>query len=235
MAGTFVTFEGIDGCGKSTQVGFVAAALSEQGTHVVRLREPGGTAISEKVRALLLDPANVDMRPEAELLLYEAARAQLVRQVIEPALEVGSVVLCDRFFDSTFAYQAIARGLGEELVRTANELGSCGRTPDATVVFDLDPQVAWGRATRGGTDRLEAEGVAFQERVRQGYLRAAELEPSRVLVVDADGTPEEVFARTIACLSDVLPALSDLDVDGFFVRQAALERAMADITSSVAG
>jgi dTMP kinase len=148
---------------------------------------------------------------------------------------VGSVVLCDRFFDSTFAYQAIARGLGEELVRTANELGSCGRTPDATVVFDLDPQVAWGRATRGGADRLEAEGVAFQERVRQGYLRAAELEPSRVLVVDADGTPEEVFARTIACLSDVLPALSDLDVDGFFVRQAALERAMADITPSVAG
>ena len=231
--GTFVTFEGIDGCGKSTQVKFIVAALQELGANVVSLREPGGTAISEKIRALLLDPENMEMRPEAELLLYEASRAQLVRQVIEPALEAGSIVLCDRYFDSTFAYQAAARGLREDVVRVANGLGSCGCVPDATVVFDLDADVALSRATKGGADRLEAEGIAFQRRVRDGYRKIADLEPERILLVDADGTREEVFGRLVEALLPVLPILTSLDVPSFLERQADLERVMADISSSL--
>ncbi|MDO5708752.1 MAG: dTMP kinase [Coriobacteriales bacterium] len=233
MAGTFVTFEGIDGCGKTTQLELLCAALAERGIRAVRLREPGGTAISEKIRALLLDPANMEMRPQAELLLYEASRAQLVTQVIKPALEVGAVVVCDRFFDSTFAYQSGARGLEEDIIRMANELGSCGCTPDATVVFDLDPTVAWERATHNGADRLEAEGLAFQERVRAGYHRAAELEPERLRMIDAARTREEVFSRLVEALSDVLPQLEGLDVAAFVARQADVERAMADIAQGL--
>ena len=233
MAGTFISFEGIDGCGKSTQITYAVAALRELGENCVCLREPGGTAISEKIRALLLDPQNMEMRPEAELLLYEASRAQLVRQVIEPALAAGSIVLCDRYFDSTFAYQAAARGLDEEVVRAANELGSCGFVPDVTIVFDLDVETALERATRGGADRLEAEGIAFQRRVRDGYLRAAELEPDRILLVDADGTPEQVFGRLVSALEPALPMLAGFDVEAFLSRQADVERAMADITSSL--
>lgn len=227
--GVFVTLEGIDGCGKSTQLSILTAALSELDVRHVRLREPGGTAISEKIRALLLDTANIEMRPEAELLLYEASRAQLVRQVIEPALQSGTTVVCDRFFDSTFAYQSAARGLGEDLVRKANELGSCGRIPDLTIVFDIDPQIAWDRATHDGVDRLEAEGLVFQERVRTGYQRAAELEPERVIMLDAGGSRDEVFARLVAALSETIPALATLDVPAFLARQDDVERAMADI------
>lgn len=194
--GTFVTLEGPDGCGKSTQARLLVEALSERGVEVVALREPGGTAVSERIRALLLDPENADMCPECELLLYEASRAQLVRRVIEPALRRGACVVCDRFYDSTFAYQAGGHGLDEGLVARANELGSCGLAPDRTVVLDLDPALALARAGQTGSpDRLESEGVGLQERVRAGYLRLAELEPGRVRVVDAAGSPDEVRAR----------------------------------------
>jgi dTMP kinase len=232
-SGVFVTLEGIDGCGKSTQLSVLTAALDELGVRYVKLREPGGTAISEKIRALLLDTANIEMRPEAELLLYEASRAQLVRQVIEPALKSGTTVVCDRFFDSTFAYQAAARGLGEELVRKANELGSCGCVPDLTIVFDLDPEVAWTRAIHTGADRLEAEGLAFQERVREGYRRAAELEPQRIVMLDAEGTRDEVFGRLVSALSDAIPELATLDVTAFLARHDDVERTLADIASGL--
>lgn len=201
--GVFITLEGADGCGKTTQAALVAAELESRGREVVRLREPGGTAISEKVRALLLDPANAEMVPECELLLYEASRAQLTRQVIEPALARGAVVLCDRYYDSTFAYQAGGRALDDALVRRANVLGSCGVLPDRTLVFDLDPAVAYARATAGGADRMEAEGLAFQERVRAAYLRLAAEEPERVRVVDALGEKDEVAARALAALADL--------------------------------
>ncbi len=204
MAGTFITLEGIDGCGKSTQAQLLASALREAGFEVVALREPGGTSISEKIRALLLDPANVGMAPECELLLYEASRAQLVREVIEPALARGAVVVCDRFFDSTYGYQYGGRGLSEELVRQCNQLGSCGLAPTRTVVFDLSPEVAFARATAGGADRMEAEGLAFQERIRAAYLRLCELEPERVTAVDATGTPQEVFHRLVDALASVV-------------------------------
>jgi dTMP kinase len=209
MAGLFITLEGIDGCGKSTQAARLAEALRRSGHEVVSLREPGGTAISEKIRALLLDPANAEMADECELLLYEASRAQLVRQVIEPALARGAIVVCDRFYDSTYGYQHGGRGLDEDLINKCNALGSCGVDPHVTVVFDLAPEVALSRATKGGADRLEGEGLAFQCRIREAYLRLAEREAARVRMVDADGSVDEVYARLVACLSDVLPQLGD--------------------------
>ena len=205
--GVFITLEGADGCGKSTQASLLESALAATGREVVRLREPGGTAISEKVRALLLDPANGEMAPECELMLYEASRAQLTRQVIEPALARGALVLCDRYYDSTYAYQAGGRGLDDGLVRRANALGSCGVSPDRTVVLDLEPATAYARATAGGADRMEAEGLAFQERVRAAYLRLAAEEPSRVRVVDASGEKDEVAMRVADALSDLVGPL----------------------------
>ena len=207
--GAFVSLEGIDGSGKSTQAALLVDYLQELGVPVVSLREPGGTPISEKIRRLLLDPANAAMCDECELLLYEASRAQLVRQVIEPALASGKVVVCDRFFDSTYAYQAAGRGLADALVRTCYVLGSGGVRPDRTVVFDLDPELAFSRATRDGADRLESAGLAFQERVRAGYLRLAEEEPARVRVVDASGSVDEVTTRLERALADVLPQLGE--------------------------
>lgn len=207
MRGIFITLEGPDGCGKTTQAALLARALEETGREVVRLREPGGTAISEKVRSLLLDPANEGMSAECELLLYEASRAQLVRQVIEPALARGEVVLCDRFYDSTLAYQAGGRELDEGLVRAANALGSCGLAPDRTLVLDLETEVAYARATKGGVDRMEAEGLSFQRRVRDAYLRLAEAEPGRVRLVDATGDERAVAGRIAEALADLLPAL----------------------------
>lgn len=196
--GLFITVEGIDGCGKSTQARLIAAALEAAGHDVLRLREPGGVKISEQIRAILLDPANAEMGDVCELLLYEAARAQLVHQVIRPALAAGKTVICDRFYDSTTAYQAFADGLDRGMVSQANELAVDGCRPDLTLVFDLPVEDALRRRSgREAEDRLELKGLEFQERVAAGFRAVAADEPERVKLIDAGGSIAEVFSSVV--------------------------------------
>ena len=202
--GVFITLEGIDGCGKSTQATYLVDDLAATGREVVSLHDPGSTRLSEKIRLLLLDPGNDDMCDECELMLYEAARAQMVREAIEPALARGAIVVCDRFCDSTFAYQSGGRGIDQDIVRSANVMGSCGLVPDATLLFDIEPNQALDRATKEGADRLEGVGIGFQERVRASYLELAQAEGGRIRVIDAVGTPDLVRLRVKAALADVL-------------------------------
>lgn len=211
--GLFITFEGIDGCGKSTQARLIAAALEAAGHDVLRLREPGGVKISEQIRAILLDPANAEMGDVCELLLYEAARAQLVHQVIRPALAAGKTVVCDRFCDSTTAYQAFADGLDRNMVSQANELAVDGCRPDLTFVFDLPVEDALRRRSgREAEDRLELKGLEFQERVAAGFRAVAADEPDRVKLIDAGGSIAEVFSGVAAELRSAGLSMSEDDV-----------------------
>jgi dTMP kinase len=203
--GLFITFEGGEGSGKSTQLKLVAKRLENAGVPARVLREPGGTLVGEAIRSLLLDPEHTGLDARAELLLYEAARAQLVAEVIEPALEAGEVVFCDRFFDSTTAYQGYARGLPLDEVHVLNASATGGVTPDRTLVFDIDPELGVERATSQGADRLEGEDRTFHEAVREGFLAIAADEPGRVRVIDASGTVDEVAARVATALGDLAP------------------------------
>lgn len=211
--GLFITVEGIDGCGKSTQARLIAAALEAAGHDVLRLREPGGVKISEQIRAILLDPANAEMGDVCELLLYEAARAQLVHQVIRPALAAGKTVVCDRFYDSTTAYQAFADGLDRNMVFQANELAVDGCRPDLTLVFDLPVEDALRRRSgREAEDRLELKGLEFQERVAAGFRAVAVDEPDRVKLIDAGESIAEVFSGVAAELRSAGLSMSEDDV-----------------------
>lgn len=211
--GLFITVEGIDGCGKSTQARLIAAALEAAGHDVLRLREPGGVRISEQIRAILLDPANAEMGDVCELLLYEAARAQLVHQVVRPALAAGKTVVCDRFYDSTTAYQAFADGLDRNMVSQANELAVDGCRPDLTLVFDLPVEAALRRRSgREAEDRLELKGLEFQERVAAGFRAVAADEPDRVKLIDAGGSIAEVFSGVAAELRSAGLSMSEGDV-----------------------
>jgi len=191
--GAFITFEGIEGSGKSTQAALLKAFLEAQGLEVLVTREPGGSPIGEQIRQILLDPGNHGMVPLAELLLYEASRCQHVEAVIRPALDDGKTVICDRFFDASTAYQGYARGLGIKMVGKLNLVATGGRKPDLTLVLDLPVNVGLRRLGRN-LDRIEREAVEFHDRVRQGYLRIAEDEPDRVKVVDAAGTADDTFS-----------------------------------------
>lgn len=211
--GLFITVEGIDGCGKSTQARLIAAALEAAGHDVLRLREPGGVKISEQIRAILLDPANAEMGDVCELLLYEAARAQLVHQVIRPALAAGVTVVCDRFYDSTTAYQAFADGLDRNMVSQANELAVDGCRPDLTLVFDLPVEDALRRRSgREAEDRLELKGLEFQERVAAGFRAVVVDEPDRVKLIDAGESIAEVFSGVAAELRSAGLSVSEDDV-----------------------
>lgn len=211
--GLFITVEGIDGCGKSTQARLIAAALEAAGHDVLRLREPGGVKISEQIREILLDPANAEMGDVCELLLYEAARAQLVHQVIRPALAAGKTVVCDRFYDSTTAYQAFADGLDRNMVSQANELAVDGCRPDLTLVFDLPVEDALRRRSgREAEDRLELKGLEFQERVAAGFRAVAADEPDRVKLIDAGESIAEVFSGVAAELRLAGLSMSEDDV-----------------------
>lgn len=197
--GLFVSFEGSEGCGKSTQIRRLSAWLQEQGKSSLTTREPGGTAAGDEIRHLLQHaPQGHGLVPEAELLLFAASRAQLVREVILPALEAGQAVLSDRFHDSTTVYQGVARQLPPEKVALVNNFAVGGCLPDITFLLDMDAREAFGRL--GGrnrpTDRMESEPPEFYQAVREGYLRAAEAEPNRFCVLDA-ARAEDDLARDI--------------------------------------
>lgn len=191
--GLFITFEGVEGCGKSTQARALEERLADMGVSVVRTREPGGTPLGERLRDILLDRAEAGMSAETELFLYLASRAEHVRNVIVPAIARGAVVIADRFGDASVAYQGGGRELGAGLVRDLNQVATLGVKPDVTFLLDLDPAAGLERLTSAGDerpadpDRIESEEIEFHRRVREAYLAAAELEPERFLVLDAGG------------------------------------------------
>ena len=219
--GLFITFEGGDGAGKSTHLQLLALALRDRGEEVVCLREPGGTIIGEQLRQVVLDPGNYVMTDECELLIYEAARAQLVSQVIRPELEIGSIVLCDRFADSTLAYQSFGRGLDRAFVERANAFACQGIWPDRTILMMTggDADVGLERATHHKhADRLEMAGTDFHERVNSGFLFLAQEDPGRVRLVVSDDTKAATSAKVFGELSDLFPWMADSAVctDEFF-------------------
>ena len=193
--GIFITFEGTDGSGKSTQFRLFADYLRQNGFDVVLTREPGGTRISEKIRNIILDPVNTEMDPMTEALLFASSRAQHVEELIRPSLEEGKIVLCDRFMDSSIAYQGYGRGLGD-CVRIINEYAIGGLQPDITFYLDLDPDAGRERNTRAGkTDRMEQEKMEFHRRVYNGYRELSEIYKNRFVCIDASLTIEEVADR----------------------------------------
>jgi dTMP kinase len=211
--GAFITFEGSEGCGKSTQVTRLASRLEQAGLRVLVTREPGGTAIGEKIRDLLqFAPESLAMTPETELLLFEASRSQLVRETIRPALEQGSVVISDRFFDSTTVYQGVARKLEPDIVATLNDFAAGPDRPDLTIVLDVDGATARARMLRrvrpaGTVDRMEQEPLEFYERVREGYRDLARREPARIRLLDGSQSADEVESEIWREVSVRFPAL----------------------------
>jgi dTMP kinase len=199
--GRFITFEGIDGCGKTTQIRMLAPWLRERGEDFVETVEPGGTSIGRQIRKILLDPVNADLQPRAELLLYFASRAQNVDEVIRPALEAGRTVLCDRFTDSTLVYQGCGRGLDTEVVRDLDRIACRGLRPDVTILIDIDIDTSLARARRRNErtgpeeSRIDDEDAAFHERVRNGYLALAKAEPDRIIVIDGTVSIAQVSQR----------------------------------------
>jgi len=197
----FITFEGPEGSGKTTQIQPLFADLQSRGYDVVLTREPGGTAIGDQIRRILLDPANQEMLPEAEILLFSASRAQLVGQVVRPALERGAIVICDRFADSTMAYQGYGRGLDLESLHRITQFATGGLMPDLTVYLDLDVEEGLRRKRVAGQqdseawNRLDQQAIDFYDRVQRGYLALASAEPDRWLVIDAARPTEVVQAE----------------------------------------
>jgi len=190
----FITFEGLDGSGKTTQATLLVHRLSALGREVMFLREPGGTTVSEKIRAILLDKQHLELRQKTELLLFSAARAQLVEDVIRPALRSGKVVICDRFYDSTTAYQGYGRKLNLDEIRSINTLATSGTTPDLTVLVDVELDELRRRRHSAGIvdDRMESSGVEFYQRVRGGYLAMTVAEPKRIILINGMRPVEEI-------------------------------------------
>ena len=206
MRGLFITLEGGDGAGKSTQIRNIEKFFTDRGMTVTHTREPGGPPIAEKLRAILLDPANSEMEAVTEMLIYAAGRAQNVRETVEPALERGEIVICDRYVDSSIAYQAYGRELGG-MVAEVNHHATGGLRPDLTVWLDIDPETGRARAAHDkDPDRLERESAAFHARVREGYASIAEAEPERFKRVDATGTVDEIKDEIYRFLEELCKA-----------------------------
>ncbi|MGB4610163.1 MAG: dTMP kinase [Saccharofermentanales bacterium] len=193
--GLFITFEGIDGSGKTLQLELLTADLKKADLKYLLLREPGGTLISEQIRKILLDRKNTEMSDATELLLFAAARAQLVNQIVKPALAAKTIVISDRFFDSTTAYQGYGRDMDVDFIQNLNDFATQGLRPDLTFYFDISVAVALDRLKSRieKTDRIDLESRNFMEKTRAGYLQIAERNPDRVRVIDAERTPEEIY------------------------------------------
>jgi dTMP kinase len=208
--GLFITFEGVDGSGKSTQAHLLAARLEVEAIPKLITREPGGTVLAEKIRQLLLFTEEIKLAPGTEVLLYAASRAQHVSEVIQPALNRGEVVISERFTDSSLVYQGFASGDDPELVRQVNFFATGGLVPDLTFFLDLSAEEGWRRVLErsgtGQTDRIEAKGLSFQEKVRQGYLRLAASEPDRICRLNCSGqTKDELHQCIWELLMDRFP------------------------------
>jgi len=203
--GLFITVEGPDGAGKTTQLDFIRTYFMNRGIDALFTREPGGTPISEKIRAIILDKRNIEMEPMTEALLYAASRAQHVAQVIGPALEHGKLVVCDRFVDSSIAYQGFGRDLGES-ISIINSYAVGGYIPDATILLKIDPDRGLERIRSGMHDRMESQDIAFHRRVYAGYLELEKKFPDRITGIDAARPVEEISAEIGNRIDDILRA-----------------------------
>ncbi len=210
--GIFITFEGVEGSGKTTQAGLCCDYLREKGLEVIETREPGGTGLGEAIRKVLLSPVNSAPTPISELLLFLAARAQQVAEIIMPAIAAGKWVVCDRFSDSTLAYQGYGRGINVEGIRNINDLATGGLKPDLTILLDLDVEIGIKRAiteksefANGGRgDRIEKEAREFHRIVRNGYLELAQQEPGRIKLIPATGSIDEVHKSVVSLVESFL-------------------------------
>lgn len=192
IAGKLITFEGIDGSGKSTQIRLLEAEFGKLGISYKTFREPGGTKLSEKIRAMLLDKENIELYSNAESLLFAAARAQLTAEQIKPAITKGEFVICDRFTDSTIAYQGYGRGLNINNLELMNTIATDGLIPDITFILDIDPQKATERLKTVNPDRMEAAGIDFFQKIRQGYCQIREQNQSRCIVIDGEKPQKDI-------------------------------------------
>jgi dTMP kinase len=203
MKGVFISFEGIEGTGKSTQAGLIAEYLRKEGYRVIQTMEPGGTEISMKIREVLLSLDNKKMDCMTELLLYNAARVQHIKEVINPALERGDIVITDRFSDSTIAYQGYARGIDLRLIDSLDMIATNRLRPDITILLDIDVRTGLQRnRALNKRDRLELEDIAFHEKVRQGFVQMASREPGRIRLVDCSESLEKVHQKVVKTLSE---------------------------------
>jgi len=213
MKGQFIVFEGIDGSGKTTQLNLLAEDLRRRGFTVLDTREPGGTRVGEAIREILLNPAYSELAPRAEALLYAAARAQHVVQVILPALNKGEIVLCDRFIDSSLTYQGFGRGIGVNLLKRINEPATDGLVPDLTIILDSGIENGMERINQSGrdVDRIEREARTFHRKVRSGYLELAAREPCRYRVINANRPVGQVYADVLISVEEILNAFPEKD------------------------
>ncbi|MBC8257091.1 MAG: dTMP kinase [Candidatus Marinimicrobia bacterium] len=199
--GKLITYEGIDGSGKSTQIQLLEAEFEKLGISYKTFREPGGTKLSEKIRKILLDKDNIELDANAESLLFAAARSQLTVEQIKPAILRGEVVICDRFTHSTIAYQGYGRGLKIDNLDKINSIATGGLSPDITFILDIDPEVAASRMSSNAPDRMEATGIDFFKKIQNGYHQIAEQNKNKCIVINGEQSPENVFKEIIQIIS----------------------------------